>query len=107
MKQPGNNQEGTYPTEERFTLAEAPGLRVRQLSLGAGQCVPWHYHNEITDTLVCLKGPMSVFRTTCQPTIEFACLHQLANNRRHALALIAVRQASISGAEVVDCMCRV
>ena len=69
MKQPGNNQEGTYPTEERFTLAEAPGLRVRQLSLGAGQCVPWHYHNEITDTLVCMKGPMSV--KTREPEAEF------------------------------------
>ena len=56
----GKSQEGAYPTKERFTLAEAPGLRVRQLSLAAGQCVPWHYHNEITDTLFCMKGHMSV-----------------------------------------------
>jgi len=52
--------EGVYPTEERFTLAEVPGLRVRQLSLAAGQCVPWHYHSEITDTFFCMRGPMSV-----------------------------------------------
>ena len=56
----GKSREGTYPAEERITLVEVPGLRVRQLSLAAGQCVPWHYHNEITDTLVCLKGRLSV-----------------------------------------------
>lgn len=53
-------QEGKYEANERFTLAEAPGLRVRQLSLGSGQCVPWHYHSEITDTLFCMHGPMCV-----------------------------------------------
>ncbi len=53
-------REGNYPAEERFTLAEAPGLRVRQLSLAAGQCVPWHYHSDITDTFFCMKGPMCV-----------------------------------------------
>ncbi len=53
-------REGEYPAEARFTLAEAPGLRVRQLSLTAGQFVPWHYHSEITDTFFCMKGPMWV-----------------------------------------------
>ena len=55
-----SNQEGIYETKERFTVAEAPGLRVRQLSLAAGQCVPWHYHNNITDRFICMKGPMWV-----------------------------------------------
>ncbi len=56
----GKPREGIYKAEARFTLAEAPGLRVRQLSLAAGQCVPWHYHSEITDTFFCMKGPMWV-----------------------------------------------
>ena len=56
----GKPREEAYPTEERFTLAETPGLRVRQLRLAAGQCVPWHYHSKITDTFFCMKGPMSV-----------------------------------------------
>jgi quercetin dioxygenase-like cupin family protein len=30
------------------------------LSLAAGQCVPWHYHSEISDSFVCLEGPMVV-----------------------------------------------
>lgn len=61
--------EGQYKTEARFTLAEAPGLRVRQLSLAAGQSVPWHYHSEITDTFFCMKGPMCV--QTRDPDAEF------------------------------------
>jgi quercetin dioxygenase-like cupin family protein len=63
------SNEGQYKTEARFTLAEAPGLRVRQLSLAAGQCVPWHYHSEITDTFFCMKGPMCV--KTRDPDAEF------------------------------------
>lgn len=53
-------REGIYAAEERITLAEVPGLRVRQLRLAAGQCVPWHYHNEINDTFFCMKGPICV-----------------------------------------------
>ncbi len=59
---------GEYQAEQRETLAEAPGLRVRLLSLAAGQCVPWHYHNHITDTFICLRGPMRV--VTREPHAE-------------------------------------
>ena len=31
-----------------------------QKALAAGQCVPWHYHTEISDSFVCLEGPMVV-----------------------------------------------
>ena len=34
--------------------------RVQVLTLAAGQCVPWHYHTEISDSFVCLEGPMVV-----------------------------------------------
>ncbi|MCP3920080.1 MAG: cupin domain-containing protein [bacterium] len=30
------------------------------LTLGRGQCVPWHHHTVITDTFFCLTGPMLV-----------------------------------------------
>lgn len=66
---PPQRKEGEYKTAARFTLAEAPGLRVRQLSLAAGQSVPWHYHSEITDTFFCMKGPMCV--KTRDPDAEF------------------------------------
>lgn len=52
--------EGTYSAKRRETIAEVPNLRVRLLALDAGQCVPWHYHNNITDTFFCMEGPMQV-----------------------------------------------
>jgi quercetin dioxygenase-like cupin family protein len=49
-----------YEIEKRETLAEVTGLRVRQLTLAEGQCVPWHYHSTITDTFFCMEGPLRV-----------------------------------------------
>jgi len=68
-KQLDSCREGEYRAKERFTLAEAPGLRVRQLSLAVGESVPWHFHSEITDTFFCMKGPMRV--GTRSPDAEF------------------------------------
>ena len=51
---------GRYDAERRVTLAEGPGLRVRELALGRGQCVPWHYHSAITERFFCMTGPMQV-----------------------------------------------
>lgn len=50
----------SYPLAGRETVAEGADLRVLVLTLAAGQCVPWHYHNDITDSFVCLEGPMVV-----------------------------------------------
>jgi len=55
-----NGSGATYEVEKRVTVAEAPGLRVRELALAQGQCVPWHHHTHITDTFFCMQGPMLV-----------------------------------------------
>ncbi len=55
-----NRSRGTYPLAGRELVAEGGDLRVSVLTLAAGQCVPWHYHSEITDSFVCLEGPMVV-----------------------------------------------
>src|SRR5882757_11131310 len=49
-----------YTIAGRELVAEGADLRVQVLSLAAGQCVPWHYHSEISDSFVCLEGPMVV-----------------------------------------------
>jgi quercetin dioxygenase-like cupin family protein len=49
-----------YVIEGRELIAESAGLRVQVLTIGAGQCVPWHRHSEITDTFFCLQGPMLI-----------------------------------------------
>ncbi len=51
---------GQYQIAGRELLAEGADLRVQVLTLGAGECIPWHYHSEITDQMVCLDGPMVV-----------------------------------------------
>ncbi len=51
---------GNYELENRVVLADTPTLRVSELTLAAGQAVPWHYHSEITDTFVCIEGPMVI-----------------------------------------------
>ncbi len=76
----GEGLEGEYASEHRETLAEAPGLRVRSIGLAAGQCVPWHAHTHITDTFVCLRGPMRV--STRHPEAE----HTLAAGDTLAVA---------------------
>jgi hypothetical protein len=35
-------------------------MRASVLTLAVGECVPWHYHSTITDSFVCLEGPMEV-----------------------------------------------
>jgi len=49
-----------YEVAHREIVAEGADLRVQVLTLSGGQCVPWHYHSAITDSFVCLEGPMVV-----------------------------------------------
>lgn len=44
----------------RETVMEGADMRVNILTLGPGDCIPWHYHNEIRDYFVCLEGPLVV-----------------------------------------------
>ena len=42
------------------TAMEGEDMRAVVLTLDRGQTVPWHYHSTITDSFICLKGPMVV-----------------------------------------------
>src|SRR3984957_6910950 len=53
----------------RATLSEIAGwevvmegqdMRAVVLTLATGQPIPWHFHSDITDSFVCLEGPMVV-----------------------------------------------
>src|ERR1700752_3451200 len=52
--------QSSYEIAHREIVAEGADLRVQVLTLSGGQSVPWHYHSEITDSFVCLEGPMLV-----------------------------------------------
>lgn len=51
---------GRYEIEDRELVAEGADLRVQVLTLAPGQCVPWHYHSEVTDSFVCLEGRTTI-----------------------------------------------
>jgi len=63
---------GKYEIAGREMVADGSNLRVQVLTLAAGQSVPWHYHSEITDTFVCLEGPMVV--ETRAPRHDYALM---------------------------------
>lgn len=71
--------QGSYEVEDRELVAEGADLRVQILTLAAGQCVPWHFHSEITDSFVCLEG-----RTVVETRAPRA-LHELAPGERCAV----------------------
>jgi quercetin dioxygenase-like cupin family protein len=52
--------EPLYVVEGREMVAETPDLRMVVLTLGPGQEVPWHWHSNVTDHMICLKGPLVV-----------------------------------------------
>ena len=45
---------------DRESVMEGADMRVSVLTLGPGDCIPWHYHSAITDSFVCLAGPLVV-----------------------------------------------
>jgi quercetin dioxygenase-like cupin family protein len=55
-----NRNRGSYEIAGSEIVSEGADIRVSILTLAAGQEVPWHYHSEITDSFVCLEGPMVV-----------------------------------------------
>lgn len=63
----------SYPLEGREPIAEASGLRVQVLTIGPGQCVPWHRHTRITDTFFCLAGPMVIETREPEGTLHLRC----------------------------------
>ena len=63
---------GNYVIKGRETVAEGADLRVTILTLDNGQCVPWHWHSEVADHMICLEGPMVVEMRAPRETIELA-----------------------------------
>ena len=49
-----------YSITGREIVAEADGMRVQILTVGAGEAVPWHYHTAVTDVFVGLEGTVVI-----------------------------------------------
>ena len=61
MKQRQNQLKADIAKIAGYEVAmEGHDMRAVVLTLAAGQSVPWHYHSNITDSFICLEGPMVV-----------------------------------------------
>jgi len=65
--------EGNYRIEKRETLARTDELRLVVLTLAPGEEVPWHWHNNVKDVVLCMEGPMVV--ETRAPRERFELAH--------------------------------
>jgi quercetin dioxygenase-like cupin family protein len=74
-----NRNRGSYEIAASQIVSEGADMRVSVLTLAAGQEVPWHYHSDITDSFVCLEGPMVVETRAPRNT------HRLAPGERCAV----------------------
>ena len=50
-----------YEVERRAYHLQRPGFRVAELQLAPTQKVPWHFHNNISDTFYVVEGTMRLF----------------------------------------------
>lgn len=51
---------GNFTISGRERIAEGADLRVSILTLGEGENIPWHYHSETSDDMVCMEGVVVV-----------------------------------------------
>jgi quercetin dioxygenase-like cupin family protein len=61
---------GLYEVERRAYHAERPGFRIMELQIGPEQKVPWHYHNDVSDTLYVLAGSIRIFLQDPKEKVE-------------------------------------
>lgn len=52
--------ERDYSIRRTAVLAETPELRVIDLTLAPGECVPWHLHPDNDDLFICLRGSFEI-----------------------------------------------
>jgi len=50
-----------YEVERRARHLERPGFRISELQLSPTQTVPWHSHNNVSDTFYVLQGRLRLF----------------------------------------------
>jgi mannose-6-phosphate isomerase-like protein (cupin superfamily) len=52
--------ERDYTITQTVVIAETPELRVIDLTLAPGECVPWHLHPDNDDLFICLRGTFEI-----------------------------------------------
>jgi mannose-6-phosphate isomerase-like protein (cupin superfamily) len=63
---------GLYEVERRACHAERPGFRITELQISATQKVPWHFHNNVSDTFYVLAGSIRIFLQDPKEKVDLA-----------------------------------
>jgi quercetin dioxygenase-like cupin family protein len=61
---------GLYEVERRASHAARPGFRITELQIGPAQKVPWHYHNNVSDTFYVLAGSIRIYLQDPKEKVE-------------------------------------
>ena len=63
---------GLYEVERRACHAERPGFRITELQISPTQKVPWHFHNNVSDTFYVLAGSIRIFLQDPKDKVDLA-----------------------------------
>jgi mannose-6-phosphate isomerase-like protein (cupin superfamily) len=61
MAKPVKDSSRLYEVERRAYHATRPGFRIAELQISPTQKVPWHYHNNVSDTFYVVEGKIRIF----------------------------------------------
>ena len=93
--------ERDYTIRQTLVLAETPQLRVIDLTLAPGECVPWHLHPDNDDLFIALRGTfeirevkpdrVTVMRTLDRHNVEKKTPHTAVNVSKEACQFLIVQ----------------
>lgn len=58
-----------YEVEKRTYHCERPGFRISEMTLSPTQTVPWHYHNNVSDSFYVIEGQLRLYLQNPKETI--------------------------------------
>jgi quercetin dioxygenase-like cupin family protein len=59
--------------DQNEVILETKDVRVRIMLLEAGEATAWHFHNEVTDRMLCLEGSIAVEYQDPEERITLVC----------------------------------
>tara|TARA_R110000787_G_scaffold286335_3_gene404208 strand:+ start:7209 stop:7604 length:396 start_codon:yes stop_codon:yes gene_type:complete len=77
--------QGQFEVNNVTVVAETPELRVLELTLDPGECVPWHAHPSNADIFYCIEGVIDVHEKMPETVVrlDVGATHTVPERRAH------------------------
>jgi quercetin dioxygenase-like cupin family protein len=77
--------QGQFEVNNVTVVAETPELRVLELTLDPGECVPWHAHPSNADIFYCIEGVIDVHEKMPETAVrlDVGATHTVPERRAH------------------------